>query len=127
MILLPNTKEPMFAAGEKRKGLAVVYFDRDGMPACTNVAAKSNGRICIVCGNMCIMFHVNEDATYTCSACGKFNLEELITQRRAPLPGISFPSRKEPIHDARHADTVNNATTTPTRNRSTHIFGTPNK
>ena len=79
MILLPNTKEPLFASAEKRKGLAVVYYDLQGMPACTNVAVRVNMRICIICGNACIMFAVNEDMTYTCSACGKFPREALLT------------------------------------------------
>lgn len=79
MILLPNTKEPLFARAEQRKGQAVIYFDQDGMPACTNVAARSGGRLCIVCGNMCIAFHVNEDGSYTCSACGKFPREVILT------------------------------------------------
>ena len=77
-ILLPNTKEPLFASGEKRSGVAVMYFDRDGLPACTNVAVRQGGRICIVCGNMCIGFIAHEDGTYTCSACGKFPREIIL-------------------------------------------------
>jgi hypothetical protein len=81
MILLPNTKEPLFhLQPPKRNGLAVIYFDRDGLPACTNVAVRPNGRICIICDNMCIGFIVNEDLTYTCSACGKFDREQILFQ-----------------------------------------------
>jgi len=80
MILLPNTKEPLYASGEKHNGIAIMYFDRDGLPGCTNVAVRQNGRICIICGNMCIGFIVNEDGTYTCSCCGKFSIEERMTQ-----------------------------------------------
>jgi hypothetical protein len=79
MILLPNTKEPLFASTEKRRGLAVMYFDLDGLPACTNVAVRKDGRICVVCGNMCIGFIANEDLTYTCSACGKFPREQILS------------------------------------------------
>ena len=80
MILLPNTKEPLFAAHEQRKGLAVIYFDQDGVPACTNVAVTSNPKVCCICGNVCIQFHVNEDdLSYTCAACGKFPREVLIS------------------------------------------------
>jgi hypothetical protein len=79
MILLPNTKEPLFAGHVDRKGQVVLYFDSQGMPACTNVAVRVNGRICIMCGNMCISFIAHDDGTYTCSACGKFDREQLLT------------------------------------------------
>jgi hypothetical protein len=79
MILLPNSKEPLFARAEQRKGLAVIYFDKDGAPACTNVAVRTNVRCCIICNNACITYHANEDLTYTCSACGKFDREQLLT------------------------------------------------
>jgi hypothetical protein len=75
VILLPNTKEPLFATAEQRKKGVTIYFDRDGMPACCNAAIRTNGKICIICGNMCISFIANEDLTYTCSACGKFPRE----------------------------------------------------
>ena len=79
MILLPNSKEPLFASAETRRGQAILYYDKDGMPACTNVAVRAGGRICVICGNMCISFIANEDLTYTCSACGKFPREVLLT------------------------------------------------
>ena len=86
VISLPS-KEPLFAKGEQRKRVqtpqghawATMYFDQDGILACINVAVTSNPRICIVCGNCCIQFHANEDGTYTCSACGKFPRELLVT------------------------------------------------
>jgi hypothetical protein len=78
MILLPSS-EPLFARGEQRKGQAVIYFDQEGYPACTNVAVRPNGRICVICHNMCIGFVANEDGSYTCSACGKFPREMILT------------------------------------------------
>ena len=83
MLFLPNTKEPLFASHVQVKkmvgGEMRLYFDKDGLPACTNMAARANGRICVICGNMCVGFVANEDGTYTCSACGKFDLEQRMT------------------------------------------------
>lgn len=78
MILLPS-KEPLFASGETRKGRFVVYLDQDGMPACLNFTATSNSRICEICGNCCVQFVVDEHGKYTCSACGKFPRELLLS------------------------------------------------
>jgi hypothetical protein len=74
-IYLPNSKEPLCASGEQRKNGVTIYYDKDGMPACVNVAIRTDGKICVICGNMCISFISNDDLTYTCSACGKFPRE----------------------------------------------------
>lgn len=78
MILLPSS-EPLFAASAKVKGKFVVYYDADGFPACCNFAARPQFRECCLCHNCCVQFVMNEDGTYTCSACGKFPREILLT------------------------------------------------
>ncbi len=79
VVLLPS-KEPLFASHAEQKGRGVIlYYDRDGVAACVNVLLRVNGKVCTICGNCCLSFLANEDATYTCSACGKFNREELLT------------------------------------------------
>jgi ribosomal protein S27AE len=82
MKLLTNAREPLFATAEQVTqrpiGRVVLYFDHEGMPACINVQVNDNAKICTTCGNACIMFAVNEDLTYTCSACGKFPPELLV-------------------------------------------------
>jgi hypothetical protein len=78
MILIPNSREPLFASGEKRNGVYKMYFDQDGMPACVNVAARVGFRQCSICHNCCISFVVDDvSGEYTCSACGKFPREIL--------------------------------------------------
>ena len=78
MILLASS-EPLFAASKKRKRKVIVYFDKDGFPACINIAARLGYRECVLCHNCCIQFVVNDDdGTYTCSACGKFPRETLL-------------------------------------------------
>jgi len=76
MILLPS-KVPLFASAEQRRNGATMYFDEDGQLACVNVAVRGarRARLCVLCGNCCISFIVNDDGTYTCSACGKFPKE----------------------------------------------------
>lgn len=80
---IANSKEPIFATANTVKrinGIRIVsYYDSDGGLACVNVAIRTNPRLCIVCHNCCIQFAVNEDGTYTCSACGKFP-QELLQQ-----------------------------------------------
>lgn len=77
MIIL-QTKEPMFATSMQRKGRIRVYFDKDGLQACTNLSWQSSPRICSICGNVCIQFVVDDNGEYTCSACGKFPRELLL-------------------------------------------------
>jgi hypothetical protein len=80
MILIPDSREPLFASNVKRKGQYVMYFDKDGMPACVNVAARPGFRQCCICKNCCISFVVDDTTgEYTCSACGKFPREMLVS------------------------------------------------
>lgn len=71
--------EPMFAIAEKTVNGVTVYYDKDGVPACCNVLLSTQSRICELCRNCCIMYVVGEDGKYTCSACGKFPRELLLT------------------------------------------------
>lgn len=73
------SKKPLFASASQRKNGVTMYFDQGGVLACVNVAIRQDFRKCAMCGNCCISFVVNEDCTYTCSACGKFP-RELITR-----------------------------------------------
>lgn len=77
MILLPS-KEPLFASGEKRNGPFVVYYDIDGFPASCNFAPKEQFMKCCICGNACVQYHMDDDGSFTCSACGKFPREVLL-------------------------------------------------
>jgi hypothetical protein len=79
MIIIPESKEPLFASNVKRRGQLLQYFDMDGMPACVNFAARAGYRECSVCRNCCVLYMVHDDGTYTCSACGKFPRELLGT------------------------------------------------
>jgi hypothetical protein len=77
---IDGTKEPLFAIAETRRANATIYWDSDGLPACANVDLRqADAKHCSICGNCCITFIINEDATYTCSACGKFPRELLMT------------------------------------------------
>lgn len=78
MIILAS-KEPMFASGMQRKGKYITYLDKDGSPACINFSAVSNPRICCICGNCCVQFVVDDHGEYTCSACGKFPRELILS------------------------------------------------
>jgi hypothetical protein len=78
VIILPS-KEPLFASNVQRKGKFLVYFDHEGMQACCNFTATSKFRQCVICGNNCVQFIVDDDTgEYTCSACGKFPREVLL-------------------------------------------------
>lgn len=78
MIILPNSKEPLFASFEQKVGKAIIYFDQEGMAACINIAARTNYKECCICHNCCISFIAHDDGTYTCAACGKFPREQLL-------------------------------------------------
>jgi len=77
VILLPS-KEPLFASRAQAKGKFVVYYDRDGFPACTNFTISANSRLCSVCGNACCRYMIEGDQIYICSACGQFPRELLV-------------------------------------------------
>jgi hypothetical protein len=77
-ILLPDSKEPMFASVAEKKNNAIMYFDNDGLPACINAFIREGAHICIICHNTCIGFIANEDGSYACSACGKYPRELII-------------------------------------------------
>jgi hypothetical protein len=76
--LLTDTREPLFAARVKTRGPMIVYYDCDGFPACINFA-REGARICSICRNACARFVVDDRGEYTCSACGKFPKELLLT------------------------------------------------
>lgn len=79
MILLAS-KEPLFASRIDVKGKFHVYYDHEGMQACCNFTATSNFRRCTLCGNNCVQFIVDDKTgEYTCSACGKFPREVLLS------------------------------------------------
>jgi hypothetical protein len=75
--LISDSREPVFASNEQRKGRFVMYYDNDGEIACCNFAAHPNFRKCVICKNCCVQFMAHDDGTYTCSACGKFPRELL--------------------------------------------------
>lgn len=77
MIILENTKEPIFASNVKVKGKYIVYYDMDGLPASCNFSAGQQFMKCCICGNCCVQYMVDDDGTFTCSACGKFPRELL--------------------------------------------------
>jgi hypothetical protein len=70
------TKEPLFAGAVKKRGAYMLWFDRNGLPACTNMPGPS-WRSCVICGNLCVQYKVLEDGARMCAACGKFEVEEL--------------------------------------------------
>jgi hypothetical protein len=79
VIFIGESREPLFAAAqERRPGGIIIYFDRDGFPACTNVVARPNYRACVLCHNCCISFVVDDKGEYLCSACGKFDRKDVL-------------------------------------------------
>lgn len=80
MITLPS-KVPLFASNEKRRGAFIVYYDNEGYPACCNfVVNPATLKRCSICGNNCVIFIVDDrTGEYTCSACGKFPREILLS------------------------------------------------
>ena len=70
------TKEPLFAGAVKHARGFMLWFDRNGLPACTNMSGPS-WRCCVICGNLCVQYKVLEDGARMCAACGKFEPEEL--------------------------------------------------
>lgn len=68
--ILTERQEPLFplAARTSVNGEHKLWFDRNGLPACTSFS-RPGGRFCAICGNCVIMFKVNQDADVICSAC----------------------------------------------------------
>lgn len=78
MLKIANSKEPVFAFRETVRRGVRIYYDKDGITACCDHVLTSTAKLCNTCNNCCIVYIVNDDGTYTCSACGKFPRELLL-------------------------------------------------